>query len=82
MLTICLEEDIVPASMKDFTVTDSITSIPDLSSLTSDGTGSAREKRKARRFRHESDYDTVTISDEARRRFSSEDDEWDEGNED
>ena len=82
MLTICLEEDIVPASMEDFTVTDSITRISDLSSLTSDGTGSAREKRRARRFRQESDHDTVTISDEARRRFSSEDDEWDAGNED
>ncbi|MGA7827421.1 MAG: hypothetical protein WCA04_07170 [Geobacteraceae bacterium] len=63
-------------------MTDSITRISDLSSLTSDGTGSAREKRKARRFRHEADHDTVTISDEARRRFSSEDDEWDESIED
>lgn len=57
-------------------MTDSITRISDLSSATSGGTGSAKEKRRTRYYRHGTDHDTVTISDEARRRFSTEEDEW------
>jgi hypothetical protein len=57
-------------------VTDSITRISDLSSATSGGTGSAKDKRGHKRFRHEDDHDTVTISDEARRRAASNDAEW------
>lgn len=58
-------------------MTDSITKIADLSSATSGGTGSAKDKRGSKRWRHENEHDTVTISAEARRRFSSDDDEWD-----
>lgn len=58
-------------------MTDSISRISDLPSATSGGTGSAKDKRGAKRFRHETDHDTVTISAEARRRFSSDVAEWD-----
>jgi hypothetical protein len=56
-------------------VTDSISRISDLSSATSGGTGSAKDERGYKRFRNEDDHDTVTISDEARRRAASKDDE-------
>ncbi len=58
-------------------MTDSIARISELPSATSGGTGSAKDKRGAKRSRHETDHDTVTISAEARRRFSSKDEEWD-----
>ncbi|MDD2336797.1 MAG: hypothetical protein PHD01_09510 [Geobacteraceae bacterium] len=58
-------------------MTDSISRISDLSSATSGGTGSAKDKRGYKRFRHEDDHDTVTISDEARRRAASKGTEWD-----
>jgi len=57
-------------------VTDSISRISDLSSATSGGTGSAKDKRGYKRFCHEDDHETVTISDEARRRAALKDDEW------
>jgi len=66
----------VHASREGFTVTDSITRISDLPSATSGGTGSAKDKRGDKRFRHEDDHDTVSISDEARRRAATKEDEW------
>jgi hypothetical protein len=62
--------------LEGYTVTDSISRIADLSSATSGGTGSAKDKRSARRVRHEDENDTVTISAEARRRSAAKDDEW------
>lgn len=58
-------------------MTDSISRISEPSSATSGGTGSAKDKRGSRRFRHEDDHDTVTISDEARRRAAAREDERD-----
>ncbi|MHC1698300.1 MAG: hypothetical protein AB9919_09645 [Geobacteraceae bacterium] len=62
-------------------MTDSISRISDLPSATSGGTGSAKDMRVTRRFRHETDHDTVTISAEARRRFSTNDADWDSSEE-
>lgn len=63
-------------------MTESISRIADLASATSDGTGSAKDKRGTRRFRQANDHDTVTISAEARRRSSmNDDDEWDSSEE-
>lgn len=62
-------------------MTDSINRISDLSSATSGGTRSAKDKRSAKRFRHETEHDTVTISAEARQRFSANDAEWEIGEE-
>jgi len=62
-------------------MTDSISRISELPSATSGGTGSAKDKRGTKRFRHVTDHDTVTISTEARRRCSSNDEEWDIGEE-
>ncbi len=57
-------------------MTDSISRISDLSSATSGGTGSAKDKQGHKRFHHDDDHDTVTISAEARRRAAANEDEW------
>jgi hypothetical protein len=62
--------------LEGYTVTDSISRISNLSSATSGGAGSAKDKRSARRVCHEDENDTVTISAEARRRSAAKNDEW------
>ncbi|RQW88794.1 MAG: hypothetical protein EHM79_04805 [Geobacter sp.] len=57
-------------------MTDSISRVSDLSSAASGGTAYAKDKRGNKRFRHEDDHDTVTISDEARRRAATKEDDW------
>lgn len=57
-------------------MTDSISRISDVSSATQGGTGSAKERKRFKNAHCADDHDTVTISEEARRRCSTEADEW------
>jgi len=76
-LTICSVKVLVQILIGGFSVTDSISRIATVSSATHDGAGSAKDKRGCKRYRHDDDHDTVTISAEARRRAASAEDEWD-----
>jgi len=57
-------------------MTDSISRISDISSSTHSGTGSAREKKRFKNSHRSEAHDTVSISEEARRRSSTEEDQW------
>lgn len=63
-------------------MTDSISRIADISSATQGGTGSAKERKRFKGAHCTEDHDTVTISEEARRRSSKEEDEWEVSDED
>lgn len=56
-------------------MTESITRISESSAVKGDGTGNARKRDKSGRPRRDGDRDCVFISDEARRRFTSEDED-------
>lgn len=55
---------------------ESVGKIADVNAVSGHGTGSAKKRVSAlRRYHYEEDNDTVTISDEARKRSSTEEDD-------
>lgn len=55
---------------------ESVVRIGDAAAVSVNGAGPARKRERAlHRYHHDEDHDSVTISDEARRRSSLEDDD-------
>lgn len=56
-------------------MTESISKIANLSAIAGDGTGSARNRKRYKRLHRDEEHDSVFISDEARRRSASDDED-------
>jgi hypothetical protein len=61
---------------EDAAMPESVGKIADVSGVSGSGTGPAKKRVSgSRRYHHEEDHDTVTISDEARKRFLTEEED-------